>query len=949
MELFTDRVNEQNMLRQFFAPAQAQKEETNLLVTCFYGVGGVGKTTLCRKGLELARAEFHDLITVAHTSFDDGRWTPQSGFAQIAIELCRVIQEQQIEVDLTAALLAIWSKAAAQQGGIEEKWQLALDAVDKAVETTADHFEMAGIPGLSLIVKGALYLRDSARRRDLRRRLEAVGLWPADTDGRVTQAGIEKLLPQALYHDVRVWLLRNPRRQFRLMLDGFERIQSREHRQDAQSGVCEWCGYFADPDQSDERARFRVAVFGRDRLCWDELYDDPSWGAHWNQHVLGGLGENDARDFLRKAAEWRANHGQEDVARALKEGQDLILDTSDERIAGQRFFYPYSLDLAVEMFDRARGKKVDLGTSPSELQERFLRYLEPKERRALMILAMAETFNSALFDWLVEQRLVEYARYSFHSALVAGHSYFFGLPGIDGNWRLHRQMEGALHKAWQCSDAQRQEGSQVLGHLLRYYGQVIGDKLEKCWGSPEVEAWNRGMEILVSQGPELRLLEMEEWGGILEERPWSIQHNLCLSSRIGFQERVLREVSQILGADHPNTLTAMHNLAVFYLDAGRPQEALKMEEKVLQLRREKLGADHPDTLNAMHKLAVAYREIGLLGAALQIQEEVLPLRSKKLGADHPDTLITMNDLAVSYSDAGFFEKALAIQEEVLGLRREKLGAEHSYTLSAMHNVACSYGRSGRLEEALGMEVEVLRLRQELLGADHPDTLDAMHSLGILFQKSGRLVEALAIIEQVLLKRNEKLGAEHPDTLNAKSSLAVCLSNVGRLDEAFSLCTKVLHVRREKFGENHPTTLDAMNNMACLYWNSSRPEEALRIQEEVVRLMRDKFGGSHPDTLRAINNLAVFYGKSNRLEEALMMGYEVRHLSSRGLRTKRIPYNEGLFYNMIRWTCLSGDQNRAKDMIRSAINECPELMDEALKDQAMRDPDLEAIRDFIAAL
>ena len=246
-------------------------------------------------------------------------------------------------------------------------------------------------------------------------------------------------------------------------------------------------------------------------------------------------------------------------------------------------------------------------------------------------------------------------------------------------------------------------------------------------------------------------------------------------------------------------------------------------------------------------------------------------------------------------------------------------------------------------------VEVLRLRQELLGADHPDTLDAMHSLGILFQKSGRLVEALAIIEQVLLKRNEKLGAEHPDTLNAKSSLAVCLSNVGRLDEAFSLCTKVLHVRREKFGENHPTTLDAMNNMACLYWNSSRPEEALRIQEEVVRLMRDKFGGSHPDTLRAINNLAVFYGKSNRLEEALMMGYEVRHLSSRGLRTKRIPYNEGLFYNMIRWTCLSGDQNRAKDMIRSAINECPELMDEALKDQAMRDPDLEAIRDFIAAL
>ena len=619
MELFTDRVNEQKILRQFLAPAQARKEETSLLVTCFYGVGGVGKTTLCRKGLELARKEFPEITTVAHTSFDEGRWTPQSGFAQVAIELCRVIQEQQIEVDLTAALLAIWSKAAGQQGGIEEKWQLALDAVDNGVG-------MAGIPGLSFIVKGALLLRDQARRRDLRRRLEEVGLWPADTDGRVTQAGIEKLLPLALYHDIRVWLMRDPRRQLRLMLDGFERIQSREHRQDAQSGVCEWCGYFADSDQSDARARLRVAVFGRDRLCWNELYDDPSWRAHWNQHVLGGLGENDARDFLRNAVEWRTKHGQKDVAQALKEGQDAILDASDEGIASHRLFHPYSLDLAVEMFDRAGGKKVDLGHTPSELQDRFLRYLEPKENRALMILAMAETFNSALFDWLVEKRLVEYTLHSFQSALVAGHSYFLKLAGVGENWRLHRQMEGALHKAWQISDVLRQEGRQVLVQLLRYHAEVIADKLEKDWGSPDVGAWNQGMEILVSQGPELGLLQTEDWTELLKERPWSIDHHLCLYPRVAFQERILRGANQILAADHPDRLSAMQNLAVSYSDAGRLKEALGMREEVLRLRREKLGADHPDTLTAMNNLANSYSNTGRPEEALGMREEVLRLR-----------------------------------------------------------------------------------------------------------------------------------------------------------------------------------------------------------------------------------------------------------------------------------------------------------------------------------
>ena len=95
---------------------------------------------------------------------------------------------------------------------------MALDAVDKGVE-------MAGIPGLSLLVKGALHVRDQVRRRDIRNRLENLGLWPSDNEGRVAQndiaqADIEKLLPQALYHDVCTWLRGSPSRQLRLLIDG---------------------------------------------------------------------------------------------------------------------------------------------------------------------------------------------------------------------------------------------------------------------------------------------------------------------------------------------------------------------------------------------------------------------------------------------------------------------------------------------------------------------------------------------------------------------------------------------------------------------------------------------------------------------------------------------------------------------------------------------------------
>ncbi|KAI8649734.1 NB-ARC domain-containing protein [Fusarium keratoplasticum] len=51
-----------------------------------------------------------------------------------------------------------------------------------------------------------------------------------------------------------------------------------------------------------------------------------------------------------------------------------------------------------------------------------------------------------------------------------------------------------------------------------------------------------------------------------------------------------------LGADHPNTLTSMANLAWTYWKQGRWEEAEKLQVQVLEVSRTKLGADHPDTL-----------------------------------------------------------------------------------------------------------------------------------------------------------------------------------------------------------------------------------------------------------------------------------------------------------------------------------------------------------------
>ena len=52
-----------------------------------------------------------------------------------------------------------------------------------------------------------------------------------------------------------------------------------------------------------------------------------------------------------------------------------------------------------------------------------------------------------------------------------------------------------------------------------------------------------------------------------------------------------------LGADHPDTLATMHNLANMYLGQGNYEEAEKLYRETLQIQQRVLGPDHPDTAN----------------------------------------------------------------------------------------------------------------------------------------------------------------------------------------------------------------------------------------------------------------------------------------------------------------------------------------------------------------
>jgi hypothetical protein len=933
LEIFTDRVEEQQLLRTLLAPGHSTNLGPKVLLTQFYGVGGVGKSTLCKRAGEIALAEFKDTVRVVSTSFDDNRWKEGSGFTEVSAEICRCLVDHKIIPQFTLTLLALHGQQTGRNGevvgGVDAGWSMAFTAMEKGADLT-------GIPGLGMVVKGAQWVRERSQRQTLRQRLIDLGLWPEEQYGKLNILDLEKKLPSALYYDLFQWLKDNPGQHVRLLLDGFERLQSSERREDSQRRLQELISYFAGTDERDVCERFRVIIFGRNQLRWDEIYEDPTWRDYWNLHLLGGLAEADARDFLKKTRAWLASRGQAALVEALLKYEEKILDASDETIGGQRIFYPFYLNLAVELVERARqsGKELELGRAPAELQDRFFRYLEPRELRALMILALSEVFDESLFDWLAKERLIEYPQHSFHSQLRREHSYIQVVEGCESDWRFHRLMGDALHARWQSTTALKRDGEALVTNLLEYYGAPLAAKSERDWADKEVKLWRRGVEIIVKQGPELELLKPELWGKLLKKKPWSVEHFLTLNARVDFGRRILKERERLSGPDHPDTLSSVNSLANLQSGQGDYAGAKPLYIRALTGREKALGPDHPDTLSSVNNLANLQSDQGDYAGAKSLYIRALTGREKALGPEHPDTLSSVNNLAILMSDQGDYAGAKPLHIRALAGWEKALGPEHPDTLSSVNNLAILMSDQGDYVGAKPLYIRALAGREKVLGPEHPDTLSSVNNLANLLRGQGDYAGAEPLYIRALAGQEKALGPEHPVTLSSVNNLASLLTDKGDLSGAKSMHRRALAGQEKVLGLDHPDTVRSLHNLAILLNTENDFEGAEPLCRRALAGFEKKYGPEHPSTLNAVSNLAYcLVNSSYRLAEALNL-LRVYSARSPAVLTR-------LRYNLACYECLSCNLQEAKRLIAEEI-----ASSSTARDQALEDEDLKSIHDYI---
>jgi tetratricopeptide (TPR) repeat protein len=185
--------------------------------------------------------------------------------------------------------------------------------------------------------------------------------------------------------------------------------------------------------------------------------------------------------------------------------------------------------------------------------------------------------------------------------------------------------------------------------------------------------------------------------------------------------------------------SAQYGMIYYY--AGRYEEAKELELEILEKRRKLFGDDHPDTIHAMHRLAITYDGLGQFKQAEDLKVVVLEQKKRKFGNDHLETLHAMHSLAVTYDKLSQFQRAEELHITVYEKRRKLLGDGHPDTLRAMHSLAVTYDHLGQFQKAKELQVVVLEKQIKLCGNDHPATLQAMHNLATTYHRLGQFKAA----------------------------------------------------------------------------------------------------------------------------------------------------------------------------------------------------------------
>ena len=895
-KVFVDR---EHLLKVFEDAAFAiPPERARLLV--FYGIGGQGKTALCRElwrtiGSDpsysfLCRAEL-DLHGRPKTDPDLLLVWIRNGFAKAGVVLPCFDLAFTLAWDATRheqAMPHLDSGWLARRK--EEIGETATDLIAALKEAIGE--AATGVPVLGAVIRsvGGWTIRKGFEAY-LRQTQGALG--ELYRDGELKKPyELSALLPWMLAQDLNQHLVKHPTDRFALLIDEYERVFD-----EGGAGV-RWKENPFDRHLREfvkETNGLLAVFFSRERLPWE---DDPQWRPDLDgaQHALGGLADKDADQLLRM------------IPIADKAIRAAMIEGARETSTPGAPVYPLMLDLQIEHWESlaAQARPIepdgfhvaapDFEGRRRELVDRVLRDYRQPLQVTLRRLSFARQFDRPAFEHVVKTFQTGLPLDAFET--IAGMS--FVTPTEDGFLIFHGVVAEAIRELLD-EETRRSSLEALLDHYERratatlpsdVTDQTISALLEAAYlrrqiGTSGYVEWLS--QITAPMETASRHIACEQiWREALTfieneldaNHPDALACYLRLAYSLNGQKRgvdaepIIRRALAIsekeLGTAHPVTATAYSYLAHSLHGTRSHSEAEELVRKALDIRKRVLGEDHTDTASSYSNLAFVLTAQKRENEAEPFVRKALDIRRRLLGEDHPETATAYAVLAHNLIAQSRALEAESLNRKALDIRVRVLGEGHPQTTTSYIGLASSLTAQGREKEAEPLIRKALDIRERTLGEDHPDTAAAYINLAynLTSQRQNALLsEAEALIRKALAMRRKVQGERHPDTATNYALLAQNLALQGRKQDAEPIARMALDIRRQVLGEDHSDTADGYLSVARNLTEQRRQEEAEPFLRQVLAIRQRVLGDEHAETARAYVMLASNLEGQNRAAEA----------------------------------------------------------------------------------
>jgi serine/threonine protein kinase len=304
--------------------------------------------------------------------------------------------------------------------------------------------------------------------------------------------------------------------------------------------------------------------------------------------------------------------------------------------------------------------------------------------------------------------------------------------------------------------------------------------------------------------------------------------------------------------------------------------------RALDIRRNVLGAEHPDTVTAMGILAQVLMNQGRMAESEDYYRQILAAMRRISAEDYPELLIYQTDMGQFLENEGRFAEAESLLRQCLETQRRVLTEEHPTTLKTLTHLGFTLGAQGRFAEAEPLLRRCWETKQRVQGKDHLETLQGAHLLAELLYAEGKWVESAQRFGQLVDDSRRAAGPEHIVTLQAMIDLCGVLISRGEVRDAEPLVQQALEIGRRVYGPDNIWLLGARRNLARLLLARGQLDEAERLFREDVAAPRHS--SDHLGTLNAPTWLARGLEARGKWDDAERLFREV----SQDLRRVRGP-------------------------------------------------------------